>query len=54
MSPHIGDLEILAADHELGDGIDHYMQVLRVKPAVVVHDLDPDHLSTRFRAPVLG
>ena len=48
MSPHIGDLETLAAYHALGDGIDHYTQVLRVKPAVVVHDLHPDYLSTRF------
>ena len=48
LSPHIGDLENLAAYTALRDGVRHYMRLAGVEPRVVVHDRHPDYLSTRF------
>ncbi len=47
-SPHVGDLEHVAAYRALGDGIASYGRFLGIDPAVVACDLHPEYLSTRL------
>jgi hydrogenase maturation protein HypF len=48
VGPHIGDLENLETYLSLGEGIVHFCRLFDHEPNVVVHDLHPDYLSTRF------
>jgi hydrogenase maturation protein HypF len=48
LSPHIGDLENLETYLSLGEGIVHFCRLFDHEPNVVIHDLHPDYLSTRF------
>ncbi|MBA3885831.1 MAG: carbamoyltransferase HypF [Acidobacteria bacterium] len=48
MSPHVGDLENASSYAALAQTVAHYSDLLRLAPAVVVHDLHPGYLSTRF------
>jgi len=48
MSHHIGDLENLEALRSLREGVDHFSRLFSLSPEVVVHDLHPDYLSSRF------
>lgn len=48
LGPHIGDLENLETYLSLGEGIVHFCRLFDHEPNVVVHDLHPDYLSTRF------
>jgi hydrogenase maturation protein HypF len=48
VSQHVGDLETVAAYQGLVEGVDHYCRLLELTPRIVVHDLHPDYLSTRF------
>ena len=48
VSPHLGDLQNLAAFEAFREMVDSLLQLLGVEPEVVVHDLHPDYLSTKF------
>ncbi len=45
---HIGDLENLETLASFRDGIDHYTTLFDIAPQVIVHDLHPDYLATRY------
>ncbi len=48
LSHHIGDLENLETFRSLEEGVVHFCRLFDHDPQVVVHDLHPDYLSTRF------
>ena len=45
---HIGDIKNLEAYDAFKTGIDHLEKLLFIEPELVVHDLHPDYLSTRY------
>ncbi|MGI8714118.1 MAG: carbamoyltransferase HypF, partial [Solirubrobacteraceae bacterium] len=45
---HIGDLEHVATLRAFTEGIEHFQRLFAVTPEVVVHDLHPGYLSTRY------
>ena len=47
-SHHIGDLKNYETLQSLERGIEHFETLFEVAPAIVVHDLHPDYLSTRY------
>jgi hydrogenase maturation protein HypF len=47
-SHHIGDLKNYETLQSLEHGIAHFETLFEVTPQVVVHDLHPDYLSTRY------
>ena len=47
-SHHIGDLKNYETLQSLQTGIEHFERLFEVTPEVVVHDLHPDYLSTRY------
>jgi hydrogenase maturation protein HypF len=48
VSPHIGDLRNFEALRSYREGIAHFERLLDLSPDLVVHDLHPDYLSTRY------
>jgi hydrogenase maturation protein HypF len=48
VAPHNGDLEDLATHRAFTDGLAHLSRLLALEPAVAVHDLHPEYLSTKF------
>ena len=48
LSPHQGDLDHLETLEHVEATLRHYRALFRVTPEVVVHDLHPGYLSTRF------
>lgn len=50
LSQHIGDLDNAATREALEQTALHLMQVLRIEPEIVAHDLHPDFFSTHFAA----
>ena len=48
VSQHIGDLQNLETLMSLREGVAHFETLFAVTPEVVVHDLHPDYLSTRY------
>jgi len=48
MSQHIGDLKNLETLGFYTDSLNRFQRLFRVKPSLVVCDLHPDYLSTRF------
>jgi hydrogenase maturation protein HypF len=48
LSQHVGDLENAPAHAFFEETITHLMKVLDVEPTLVVHDLHPDYLSTKW------
>ncbi|GCE22557.1 carbamoyltransferase HypF [Dictyobacter kobayashii] len=48
ISHHIGDLENLETLLSFREGIEHFKRLFDIEPAVVVHDLHPDYLATRY------
>jgi hydrogenase maturation protein HypF len=48
ISHHIGDLENYETLTSFEDAIQHYEGLFRVKPELLVYDLHPDYLSTRY------
>ena len=48
--PHNGDLEDLATHRAFTDGLAHLSRLLALEPEVVVHDLHPEYLSTKYAA----
>jgi hydrogenase maturation protein HypF len=45
---HIGDLQNYETLRSFTDGVAHFERLFAVDPSVVVHDLHPDYLSTRY------
>ena len=48
VSHHIGDLENYETLTSFTEGIDHLERMFAVTPEVVVHDLHPEYLSTKY------
>jgi hydrogenase maturation protein HypF len=48
LSPHLGDLDSPVAYEAFRSDIALYLEMLGVTPEVIVHDLHPDYLSTRW------
>ena len=48
LSQHIGDLENLETLGSFEHAISHLEKLLEIKPELIVHDLHPDYLSTRW------
>ncbi len=45
---HIGDLENYETLTSFREGVRHFERLFAVEPEIVVHDLHPDYLSTRY------
>ncbi|MBN1890946.1 MAG: carbamoyltransferase HypF [Thermoflexales bacterium] len=62
LSHHIGDLENYETLRSFEDGVIHFERLFRVRPQILVYDLHPDYLATRYaleraereRIPVVG
>ena len=48
LSHHIGDMENLETLKSFEDGVTHFKNLFRITPEIIVHDLHPDYLSTRY------
>jgi hydrogenase maturation protein HypF len=48
VAPHNGDLEDLPTHRAFTDGLAHLSRLLALEPEVVVHDLHPEYLSTKY------
>ena len=48
VSHHIGDLENYETLRSFTEGVDHYRRLFGIDPEVVVHDLHPEYLSTKY------
>ncbi|HEV7374540.1 MAG TPA: carbamoyltransferase HypF [Pyrinomonadaceae bacterium] len=48
VSHHIGDLENLETLTSYEQGIEHFKRLFHLQPDVVVHDLHPEYLSTKY------
>ncbi len=48
VGPHIGDLENYETLLSYEEGIAHLERLFEVEPEVIVHDLHPEYLSTRY------
>ncbi len=48
VAPHNGDLEDLATHRSFTDGLAHLSRLLALEPEIVVHDLHPEYLSTKY------
>jgi hydrogenase maturation protein HypF len=48
VSHHIGDLENYETLRSFTEGIEHFERLFAVVPEVVVHDLHPEYLSTKY------
>ncbi len=48
LSQHIGDLKNLETLEFFSESFERYKKLFRAEPALVVHDMHPDYLSTRF------
>jgi hydrogenase maturation protein HypF len=48
LSHHIGDLENYETLRSFAEGIEHFCGIFDVTPEIVVHDLHPEYLSTKY------
>ncbi len=48
LGPHVGDLDNLESYEHFQRSIEHMRRLLRINPEVVIHDLHPDYLTTRY------
>ncbi len=48
VSHHIGDLQNYETLRSFTDGIEHFERLFSVQPEVIVHDLHPEYLSTKY------
>lgn len=48
ISHHIGDLENYETLKSFETGIEHYQKLFRINPALLVADMHPDYLSTKY------
>ena len=54
MSHHIGDLENAGAYEALKHGIDHFAELVNVRPEIVAHDLHPGYMSSQMAEGLTG
>ncbi len=54
VSHHIGDLENAETLRAFTEGIEHFRRLFDIEPELVVHDLHPDYLSTKYAADLAG
>jgi hydrogenase maturation protein HypF len=45
---HVGDLQNWETLRSFREGVEHFERLFAVRPELVVHDLHPDYLSTRY------
>jgi hydrogenase maturation protein HypF len=50
LGPHIGDLHSLSCREHFQDRVQALLQLYRMTPDVIVHDLHPDYFTTRWAA----
>jgi hydrogenase maturation protein HypF len=48
LSHHIGDLESYLSLRAFIEGIEHFRRLFDIRPQIVVHDLHPEYLSTKY------
>ncbi len=48
ISHHIGDLENMETLRSFTEGIEHFRRLFDLQPEVIVHDLHPEYLSTKY------
>ena len=48
VSHHIGDLQNYETLRSFTDGIRHFERLFSVQPEIIVHDLHPEYLSTKY------
>lgn len=48
VSHHIGDLENFETLQSFTQGIEHFKKLFEIEPQVIVHDLHPEYLSTKY------
>ena len=48
VSHHIGDLSNYETLRSFTEGVEHFERLFAVEPELVVHDLHPEYLSTKF------
>ena len=48
LSQHIGDLKNIETLKSFEEGINHFKALFRAAPEIIIHDLHPDYLSTRY------
>ncbi|HDS08724.1 MAG TPA: carbamoyltransferase HypF, partial [Firmicutes bacterium] len=48
ISHHIGDLENLETLNSFEEGIEHFKKLFSISPRVIVYDLHPEYLSTKY------
>ncbi len=54
VSHHIGDLENYESLASFKDGIEHFKNLMEIKPEVVAFDMHPDYLSTQYALQLEG
>ncbi len=54
LSHHIGDLKNQAVVDSMRQAIEHFQDLLEVKPELIAHDLHPDYVSTRLAEELAG
>ena len=54
VSHHIGDLENAETLASFTEGIAHYRRLFEIDPELVVHDLHPDYLSSKYALEIQG
>jgi hydrogenase maturation protein HypF len=48
LSHHIGDLENAETSRSFEEGIEHFKKLFFIEPEVIVYDLHPEYLSTKY------
>lgn len=48
LSHHIGDMENYETLRSFEQGVEHFERLFRVKPEVIVYDMHPNYLATRY------
>jgi hydrogenase maturation protein HypF len=48
LSHHIGDLQNAETSRSFEEGIEHFKKLFFIKPEVIVYDLHPEYLSTKY------
>lgn len=54
VSHHIGDLENYRSLRAFTEGIEHFRRLFEISPQLVVHDLHPEYLSTKYALELRG
>ncbi len=54
MSQHIGDMENLETLEAFDHAVDHFQRLFRIQPEIIVSDMHPAYLSTRWAAQHAG